>query len=143
MNLTITRRPPFHPPVEFVERKGSGHPDTICDHLAEDLARQDPRGAAEWLVSNEGEGAAHTIDDVIRIWASQDQGEAVAYYETMPRGDFRTNALRGLAIRIAMLGPHHPGTVALQGFQYRLLKMALVKGVSHLIFRIRGWRKYR
>ncbi len=39
MNLTITHRPPFHPPVEFVERKGSGHPDTICDHLAEDLAR--------------------------------------------------------------------------------------------------------
>lgn len=39
MNLTVTQRPPFHPPAEFVERKGSGHPDTICDHLAENLAR--------------------------------------------------------------------------------------------------------
>jgi S-adenosylmethionine synthetase len=39
MNLEITSRPPYAPPVEFVERKGAGHPDTICDHLAEDLAR--------------------------------------------------------------------------------------------------------
>lgn len=39
MNLFINRRPPFNPIVEFVERKGSGHPDTICDHLAEELAR--------------------------------------------------------------------------------------------------------
>ena len=39
MNLTVTQRPPFHPPVEFVERKGTGHPDSICDALAEHLAR--------------------------------------------------------------------------------------------------------
>jgi S-adenosylmethionine synthetase len=39
MNLTVTTRPPFHPRVEFVERKGIGHPDTICDFLAEELAR--------------------------------------------------------------------------------------------------------
>lgn len=37
MNLSITSRPPYAPPVEFVERKGLGHPDTICDRLAEDL----------------------------------------------------------------------------------------------------------
>jgi S-adenosylmethionine synthetase len=40
MNLSITHRPPYMPPVEFVERKGTGHPDTICDHLAEELARE-------------------------------------------------------------------------------------------------------
>ncbi|HZJ48337.1 MAG TPA: methionine adenosyltransferase, partial [Acidimicrobiia bacterium] len=39
MSLTITQRPPYNPPIEFVERKGAGHPDTICDHLAEELAR--------------------------------------------------------------------------------------------------------
>jgi S-adenosylmethionine synthetase len=39
MNLSITTRPPYAPPVEFVERKGIGHPDTICDHMAEHLAR--------------------------------------------------------------------------------------------------------
>jgi len=40
MKFTVTRRPPYAPPVEFVERKGVGHPDTICDHLAEELARE-------------------------------------------------------------------------------------------------------
>jgi S-adenosylmethionine synthetase len=38
MRLSITTRPLYAPPVEFVERKGVGHPDTICDRLAEDLA---------------------------------------------------------------------------------------------------------
>jgi S-adenosylmethionine synthetase len=47
MNLTITRRAPYHPPVEFVERKGVGHPDTICDHLAEELARDLARSSLE------------------------------------------------------------------------------------------------
>ncbi len=40
MNLSLTSRPAYAPPIEFVERKGAGHPDTICDHLAETLARQ-------------------------------------------------------------------------------------------------------
>jgi len=40
MKLSITTRAPYHPTVEFVERKGLGHPDTICDHLAEELARE-------------------------------------------------------------------------------------------------------
>lgn len=46
MKLSITNRGPYDPPVEFVERKGVGHPDTICDHLAEELARE---LAAEYL----------------------------------------------------------------------------------------------
>ncbi len=40
MKLSITSRSPYAPSVEFVERKGTGHPDTICDHLAEELARE-------------------------------------------------------------------------------------------------------
>lgn len=40
MKLSITSRGPYEPSVEFVERKGVGHPDTICDHLAEELARE-------------------------------------------------------------------------------------------------------
>ena len=46
MKLSITNRPPYAPSVEFVERKGTGHPDTICDHLSEELARE---LAAEYL----------------------------------------------------------------------------------------------
>ena len=40
MRVSITTRQPYAPSVEFVERKGTGHPDTICDHLAEELARE-------------------------------------------------------------------------------------------------------
>lgn len=40
MQLSLTHRAPYAPPVEFVERKGTGHPDTICDRLAEELACQ-------------------------------------------------------------------------------------------------------
>jgi len=40
LNVTLTARAPYAPPIEFVERKGTGHPDTICDRLAEELARQ-------------------------------------------------------------------------------------------------------
>ncbi|MFV9672032.1 MAG: methionine adenosyltransferase [Acidimicrobiia bacterium] len=47
MNLTITSRATYDPPVEFVERKGTGHPDTICDHLAEELARDLARSSLE------------------------------------------------------------------------------------------------
>jgi S-adenosylmethionine synthetase len=47
MNLSITHRAPYAPPVEFVERKGVGHPDTICDRLAEDLARELAAGYLE------------------------------------------------------------------------------------------------
>jgi S-adenosylmethionine synthetase len=47
MNLFVTRREPYNPAVEFVERKGAGHPDTICDHLAEELARELARNYIE------------------------------------------------------------------------------------------------
>lgn len=40
MNLSLTTRAQYAPQIEFVERKGLGHPDTICDHLAEQLACQ-------------------------------------------------------------------------------------------------------
>lgn len=39
MLLTISETKPYDPPVEFVERKGVGHPDSLCDALAERLAR--------------------------------------------------------------------------------------------------------
>lgn len=47
MDLIVTHRSPYDPPVEFVERKGAGHPDTICDHLAEELARDLARSSLE------------------------------------------------------------------------------------------------
>ena len=40
MKFSVTSRPAYRPNVEFVERKGTGHPDTISDHLAEHLANR-------------------------------------------------------------------------------------------------------
>lgn len=39
MDITLASRPRFAPEFEVVERKGLGHPDTLCDTAAEDLAR--------------------------------------------------------------------------------------------------------
>lgn len=39
-SLVLSRREPYAPRVELVERKGLGHPDMMCDHLAESLARR-------------------------------------------------------------------------------------------------------
>ncbi len=61
MNLSVTHRGAYAPPVEFVERKGMGHPDTICDHLAEDLAR---RLAADYL-THTGNVQAFNVDKAV------------------------------------------------------------------------------
>lgn len=37
--LVVSGLPPGESPVEMVERKGLGHPDSICDALAENLSR--------------------------------------------------------------------------------------------------------
>ena len=47
MILSVTSQPRYAPPVEFVERKGTGHPDTLCDALAEGLSRMLARGYVE------------------------------------------------------------------------------------------------
>lgn len=73
--------------------------------VAEDFARDDPRGTADWLADNQGEGANATIDNVMGIWAGQDQSAATSYYNGLPSGDLRTNALRGITNHMASNDP--------------------------------------
>ena len=70
MKLSITSRPGYAPPVEFVERKGVGHPDTICDHLAEELARE---LATEYL-AHTGAVQHFNVDKAILAAGSVDIG---------------------------------------------------------------------
>ena len=70
MKLSITRREAYAPPVEFVERKGVGHPDTICDHLAEELAKE---LATEYL-SHTGAVQHFNVDKAILAAGSVDVG---------------------------------------------------------------------
>ena len=61
MNLSLTTRRRYEPEVEFVERKGVGHPDTLCDQLAEDLACY---LAAEYL-THTGRVQAFNVDKAV------------------------------------------------------------------------------
>ena len=70
MNLSITSRRDYSPPVEFVERKGTGHPDTICDRLAEDLAR---RLAGEYL-DHTGQVQHFNVDKAVLAAGAVDVG---------------------------------------------------------------------
>ena len=70
MNLSIAHRKPYQPQVEFVERKGVGHPDTICDHLAEELARE---LATEYL-SATGAVQHFNVDKAVLAAGSVDVG---------------------------------------------------------------------
>jgi S-adenosylmethionine synthetase len=70
MNLSVTHRGRYAPPVEFVERKGVGHPDTICDHLAEDLARR----LATDYITHTGAVQHFNVDKAILAAGSVDVG---------------------------------------------------------------------
>ena len=70
MNLSITHRPPYAPPVEFVERKGVGHPDTICDRLAEELAQL----LATQYLANTGFVQPFNVDKAVLAAGSVDIG---------------------------------------------------------------------
>jgi len=56
--------------VEFVERKGIGHPDTICDHLAEDLARR----LANDYITHTGAVQHFNVDKAVLAAGSVDVG---------------------------------------------------------------------
>ena len=70
MNLLITHRSPYAPHVEFVERKGVGHPDTICDRLAEELAQQ----LATAYLEHTGQVQAFNVDKAVLAAGSVDVG---------------------------------------------------------------------
>ena len=48
-------------PVEIVERKGLGHPDTICDALAEEFTR----ALSRCYLENFGHIVHHNVDKIL------------------------------------------------------------------------------
>lgn len=60
-DIDVARVPRYDPPVEFVERKGAGHPDTLCDTLAEGLARD----LAAWYLERHGELRHFNVDKAL------------------------------------------------------------------------------
>lgn len=70
MNLSITHRSPYAPPIEFVERKGAGHPDTVCDRLAEELAQY----IASQYIEHTGMVQPFNVDKAVLAAGSVDIG---------------------------------------------------------------------
>ncbi len=72
---------------------------------AEQLAATDPSGTAAWLLANPGDATQRRMDDVYRVWAKNNQTEAVQSLSTLPAGENRTNALRGVVNSMATNNP--------------------------------------
>ena len=60
---TLSSPSPARQPVEIVERKGLGHPDTVCDALAEELSRT----LCRFYLDNFGLILHHNVDKVL-LW---------------------------------------------------------------------------
>jgi hypothetical protein len=72
---------------------------------AEKLAATDPAGTASWLLANPGDAANRRMDDVYSAWANKDQQAALSSLNTLPAGDTRSNALRGVVSSVAVADP--------------------------------------
>ncbi|MCP4183001.1 MAG: hypothetical protein GY761_06750 [Hyphomicrobiales bacterium] len=60
-NLVLRTQPSARLPVEVIERKGLGHPDTICDALSENLSRN----LCRWFLDQTGKILHHNLDKAL------------------------------------------------------------------------------
>lgn len=72
---------------------------------ADKLAENDPAGTASWLLANPGEASQRRMDDVYSAWARKDTQAALASFNTLPSGEVRSNALRGVVSSVAVADP--------------------------------------
>jgi hypothetical protein len=79
--------------------------------VADRLAAADPAGTAAWLLANPGEGTQRRMDDVYSVWAGQDQQAAMRSLASLPGGEERSNALRGVITSVASKDPQAAVTV--------------------------------
>ncbi len=63
MDVVVTPLPPAGPTTEVIERKGLGHPDTICDALAENFSRN----LCEAYLERFGEILHHNVDKALLV----------------------------------------------------------------------------
>lgn len=72
---------------------------------ADKLAGTDPAGTAAWLLANPSEATQRRMDNVYSVWVRKDEQAAVSSLATLPVGEDRSNALRGVVAGIAMENP--------------------------------------
>lgn len=69
--------------------------------VADRLAAKDPAGTALWLQANPGEASQRQMDDVYGTWARTDSQAALGSVTSLPAGEARSNALRGVVTAMA------------------------------------------
>lgn len=69
-NISLSPLPYYTQPVEIVERKGIGHPDTMCDALAEELSRH----LCRFYLDNFGLVLHHNVDKAL-LWGGTSQAK--------------------------------------------------------------------
>lgn len=74
-------------------------------HTAKTLAKTDPAGTAAWLMKNPNEATDRRMDDVFGLWAQQDEAAARSTLSTLPAGEIRGDALRGVVTQLALNKP--------------------------------------
>ena len=70
METTVTVRPRFEPAFEVVERKGLGHPDTLCDTAAEAFGRH----LAERALTRTGAYGHFNVDKALLVGGAVEVG---------------------------------------------------------------------
>lgn len=73
---------------------------------AEQLAENDPRGTMDWLLENPSEATRRRMDDVFNVWMQKDRDAALAAMASLPAGENRSNALRGVMSSVAAEDPN-------------------------------------
>ncbi len=73
---------------------------------ADQLAKTDPAGTVSWLLANPGEASRSRMDNVYSAWAGKDPRAALNSLATLPAGENRSNALRGVISNMAVEDPN-------------------------------------
>mgnify|MGYP001626359478 CR=1 FL=1 len=63
MIISAKKIPKYEPSMEFVERKGKGHPDTICDGISENLSIS----LSKYYIEKTGRILHHNVDKAILV----------------------------------------------------------------------------
>jgi hypothetical protein len=77
----------------------------VLSRVVEQLANREPKETADWLLANPSQATLRQLDDAMAAWAEKDQTGAVTYYDALPTGEARTNALRGIVNTMAGENP--------------------------------------
>jgi hypothetical protein len=79
--------------------------DGAMTRIADRTIEKDPAGAADWLIANPSEATNRRVDDALYAMARKDQAAAMAFFNKLPAGNDRSNALRGIINATAVDNP--------------------------------------